>query len=159
MKSEGKKGNKKMIIIGTIIGISIAMIAHHFMTANDSSDYKIPSDINAYMKSCEHISYGDLKGKADTYAGKNIVEKGDVLQVLKSDDSDWVNIRLGTKDIFSNVIYVVYDPAAAKEEVSYGDTVEVWGPYYGMYKYKSTTGDKVNIPRMDAYHVKIINKY
>ncbi|MEA4922168.1 MAG: hypothetical protein VB031_02235 [Eubacteriaceae bacterium] len=156
-KAPKKKVNKKVLIISTAVGIAIAFFLSHFVFT-DTSEYQIPDDINSYMASCKTISYDEMNRHSEKYEYDDVTAKGYVLQTLGTDGEDWVNLRIATDDWYNDILYIIYKPKAAEDKVLEGDTVQVWGEFHGMYEYKSTDGEKVQVPEIDAYHVKITKK-
>ena len=105
-------------------------------------------DEDAYKESCESIAYDDLARYPDEHEGKKIVISGQLLQVLE--DDEYVELRVGTRDGYDDVVYVFYQYKEGDPKFLEDDQVTFYGKSLGTITYESVLGGEITIPAMLA---------
>lgn len=109
-----------------------------------------PFDKEAYKEKCEFISYDELARYPDKYKGKDIVLYGQVLQVIDGDEGK-MQMRIATKDSgygnwYDDVVYAGYTYENGEGRILEDDMISVYGSYYGLFTYTSTSGSSITVP-------------
>ncbi len=109
-----------------------------------------PFDKEAYKEKCEVIPYDELARYPDKYEGKDIVLYGRVLQIMEGDDNR-IQMRIATKDSgsgnwYDDVVFGEYVYENGEGRILEDDMISVYGPYYGLFTYTSTSGSKITVP-------------
>jgi hypothetical protein len=89
----------------------------------------------------------------DKYKGDLIKITGTVIQVLEGDGT--VDLRVAQNDDYDKVWYVEYFPEPGDSRVLEDDTVTVYGYYFGILQYESTSGATISVPAIVANNVDI----
>lgn len=118
--------------------------------AETAVTYETPTDLSQYATD---ISYDDIARTPDDYTGKALCYTGEVVQVVENDGETDLRIALG--DWYEDIILCGYDPKITDKRVLEGDTVTVYGIYYGIYTYESTIGASISLPLLWLDHIEI----
>lgn len=101
---------------------------------------------DAYISSCQQVSYSDVARNPDNYDGMNIYFSGSVIQVSEG-WFDSVTLRVSSG---GNVWLVDYWRDEGESRVLEGDYVTVYGECTGVSSYLATDLSTVTIPSIDA---------
>lgn len=103
----------------------------------------------------KEIPYNDLARYPDEYKGDPVIYQGEIIQKISSTEYR-VNITEGSYGFWSDTIYIVLNGEAKKVRLLEDDIIEFVGLAKGEFTYKAVLGQRVSIPRIDAYEVKIL---
>ncbi|MCM1544475.1 MAG: zinc ribbon domain-containing protein [Ruminococcus sp.] len=175
-----KKKKKKGCLIAVIV---VALIAVFFIALGSSSDEPNVSDDKVstsaagnasttkkdsvaettvsekdYKASCESIAYKDIARNPDSYAGKNVKFKGEVIQVQEG----WGNSVIYRIDVtqdeygyWDDTVYVTYELPDGAPRILEDDIVTFYGECKGTKSYTSVMGGQITIPEVDAHYIVI----
>lgn len=118
--------------------------------AETAVTYETPTDLSQYATD---ISYEDIARTPDDYEGRALCYTGEVIQVVENDGETDLRVALG--DWYEDIILCGYDPKITDKRVLEGDTVTVYGIYYGIYTYESTMGADISLPLLWLDHIEI----
>ena len=110
-----------------------------------------PADLSEYATD---VSYEDIARTPDEYEGRALCYTGEVIQVLETDGE--TDLRIAVNDDWDDVLLCGYDSNISDKRVLEGDSVTVYGIYYGVYTYESTFGTDITVPLIWVDHI-IIN--
>ncbi len=105
-----------------------------------------------YKAKCKTYSYDEIARDPDDYKGKKAKFSGTVLQVVESDDSRQVDIRLAIDGDYDQVVYVVYYKPEGSSRILEDDTITVYGELAGLYSYTSTMNKPITLPIIYALY-------
>ena len=106
-----------------------------------------------YKAKCKTYSYDEIARDPDDYKGKKAKFSGTVLQVVESDDSRVIGMRVAKDDDYDHVIYVMYLMPEGASRILEDDTITVYGELAGLYSYTSTMNATITIPLIYAEYV------
>lgn len=118
--------------------------------AETAVTYETPADLSQYATD---VSYEDIARTPDDYEGRALCYTGKVIQVLETDGE--TDLRVALDDWYEDVLLCGYDPKITEKRVLEGDTVTVYGIYYGVYTYESTFGTDITLPLLWVDHIEI----
>lgn len=112
-----------------------------------------------YKAACEIVAYKDIARQPDTYAGKNIMFTGEVMQVDENSYTDDIVLLIQvTQDEYGywdDLVYVTYTlPDGAPRILEY-DIVKFYGECEGTYTYETVMGSNNTIPSVSARYIDI----
>lgn len=104
-----------------------------------------------YKEFCKLTPYNELARTPDTYKNTDIKSGGKVLQILDSAGTQVLRIQANgdMNDIFA-VRYKADDKA---EKLLENDTVNFYGTFAGLEKYKTILGKEISVPSVTAAYV------
>lgn len=106
-----------------------------------------------YKSSCESCSYEEVARNPDSYEGKRVKFKGEVIQVLQ-DGNDYT-LRVNVTKVsygYTDTIMVAYTAADGDPRILEDDVVTLYGTMQGMYSYESVLGATITVPLMFAVY-------
>ena len=113
------------------------------------------TSIEDYKASCNSYSYDDLARNPDAYKKKNIVLRGEVVQVIE--DGKKVELRVYMDSEFDDTIYVFYTLKNGEGRILEGDVLDIYGTFEGLISYETVLGAKVTVPSVNAKYIEQIS--
>lgn len=168
-KKAGKKFYQKwwFWLIVVICGIVIISVNSGEESSEDTEkntsqnvSTEAPSEIaqpsvEDYKNSCNSYSYQELARNPDTYKKKNIVIRGEVVQVIE--DGKKVKLRVYMDSVFDDTIYVFYTLKNGEGRILEGDVLDIYGTFEGLISYETVLGAKVTVPSVNAKYIEQIS--
>jgi hypothetical protein len=108
----------------------------------------------------QSIAYAALSRNPDSYKGKAVLFRGQVVQALESGRSVALRVNV-TQDQYhwKDTVYVDYRKKAPDEtRILENDIVTLWGEYKGIKSYEAIFGNTVQIPHVVAVSVQNFGK-
>lgn len=119
-------------------------------TNETAVEYETPTDLSQYSTD---ITYEDIARTPDNYKGKALCYTGEVIQVLEIDGE--IDLRVALDEWWEDILLCGYDPKITDKRVLEGDTVTVYGIYYGVHTYESAFGTNITLPLLWLDHIEI----
>lgn len=119
-------------------------------TNETAVEYETPTDLSQYSTD---ITYEDIARTPDDYEGKALCYTGEVIQVLEIDGE--IDLRVALDEWWEDILLCGYDPKITDKRVLEGDTVTVYGVYYGVHTYESAFGTNITLPLLWLDHIEI----
>ncbi|MBQ8768847.1 MAG: hypothetical protein IJZ15_04285 [Oscillospiraceae bacterium] len=122
---------------------------------------KTPAQIKEdYIALCESVAYDEIARYPDTYKGKNIKFKGEIIQVSEGYFSSKNTYRIAvTEDeygFWDDPVLVEYEIPEGSANILEEDIVIFYGECTGTTSYKSVLGSTVTIPSVEAKYIDIV---
>lgn len=99
------------------------------------------------------LDYDSASRYPDLYTGDQVSFKGNVLQVMKDDDS--VIYRISSRGNYNDVVMVYQKKADITVPLIEDDKVTVYGSLAGCYTYTAVLGNEITIPLVMAERINI----
>lgn len=96
------------------------------------------------------IRYEQLARTPDDYIGEKVKFTGEVIQVIETQDSNEVQLRLAVERNYSNILLLAYDKSIVSQRVLEDDNITIYGFSMGTITYKSTMGGDITIPAVSV---------
>lgn len=119
-------------------------------TNETAVEYETPTDLSQYSTD---ITYEDIARTPDDYEGKALCYTGEVIQVLEIDGE--IDLRVVLDEWWEDILLCGYDSKITDKRVLEGDTVTVYGIYYGVHTYESAFGTNITLPLLWLDHIEI----
>lgn len=104
-----------------------------------------------------NVSYDELARYPENFKGKPVVFQGEIIQKV-SDTEFRVNITKGEYGFWDDTVYLALTKNVKDARLLEDDIIEFTGLVQGDVTYESIFGQKITIPRIDAYEVNIVGK-
>ena len=108
-----------------------------------------------YKASCNSYSYEELARNPEAYKNKNIVLKGEVVQVIENGKK--LELRIYMDGVFDDTIYVTYTLKNGEERILEDDILNIYGSFEGLLTYETVLGANVTVPYVDAKYIERIS--
>jgi hypothetical protein len=114
---------------------------------------------STYKSKCESVDYDSIARNPDTYKGKYVEVRGEVVQVQEgssgSGNTYRVDITKGKYDIWSDTIMVTFTPSSTSSRILEDDIVTIYGVSGGLYTYTSVMGASITVPLIYAAYIDV----
>lgn len=115
---------------------------------------EVQTSIEDYKALCNIYTYEELARNPNSYKGKKVALKGEMIQVLESGRD--VELRINVNGEFDETVYVIYTLKDGEGRILENDVVDIYGTFAGLLTYESVLGSEITLPRIDARYVEIV---
>ena len=166
---KNERGNS-LVIIAVIIIFVVAIIVAINENSNNVNGtnsslldiMKTKEERSIYIPKCVTIDYTTLVQDSTQYVGKDFTFTGQVAEV-KTGYNNNIKLRVNvtppanlSETAYSDTIYVTYEYADSEEtRINEGNIITIYGKSEGLYSYTSLTGERVNLPSINAMYIDI----
>lgn len=141
--------------VAFVIALTILALMPKSLPSRVTSSNPTPTPLSRdeYIALCTVPDYKTVARSPDDYVGEYFKISGKVIQVLE--DSDTITLRVNQDSDYKQT-WIVAGKLPSSNRILDGDTVTVYGTYYGTYTYETVLGGKNTLPAltMRYYSVK-----
>ena len=107
-----------------------------------------------FKEKCEVFNYKDIARNPQSYKGKYMKFKGEVIQTMESGKN--LELRMNSTcneyGYYEDTIYATYKYSANESKILEEDIITVYGIYQGDITYTSVLGSSVTIPNLEVHY-------
>lgn len=105
-----------------------------------------------YMAQCETITFKELARNPDSYVGKKLKIKGEVIQVSEGSvtTSLRINMTQGSYGYWTDTIYATVVIPDGNDRILEDDIITIYGECAGSYTYTATSGASITLPKINV---------
>lgn len=108
-----------------------------------------------YKNNCSVVDYSTILRENELYKGTKAVFKGEVVQILYTNDSLAVfRINVTTSQfMYTDTVWATYEVSEDESEIVEGDILTIYGELNGLYTYEAVVGTEITIPSIMVKYI------